>query len=127
MELVSIMERPGNHGSIPGRGRRLFPTRSRPASVFTQSPIQRAQGAIYQEVMRLGREADRTSLSSVKVRNVWSYTSTPLTVFMVWFLFKHRKSLIFYLYNYYYYYYYYYYFHDFFAPVVCSEVQLTIF
>jgi hypothetical protein len=75
----------------------LFPTRSRLAPVFIQSPIQWVQRAIYQGVKQPEREADHTSLSSVKVKNVWSYTSTPLSVFMVLFLIKHRKSLFFYL------------------------------
>jgi hypothetical protein len=93
MKLVIIMERPRNHGSIPGRGRRhLFPTRSRPVLGPTQSPIQWVPGSIYQGVKRPGHEADHTPPSSAKVKNVWSYTSTPLSVFMAQCLIKHREN-----------------------------------
>jgi len=34
------------------------------------------------------READHSPQSSAKVKNVWSYTSTPLYVFMAWYVIK---------------------------------------
>jgi len=43
-----------------------------------------------------------TSVSSAEVKNAWSYTCTPLYVFMAWCLVKHRDNftfaLTFYLY-----------------------------
>jgi hypothetical protein len=96
MELFIIMERPKNHGSISDRARRLFSSPRGPDRlVFTDSPIQWAQRASYHGAKQPGREADHTALSNVKVKNVWSYTSTPLFVFMALFLIKHRKSLLF--------------------------------
>jgi hypothetical protein len=41
---------------------------------------------------RPGREAAHSPPSSAEVRNVWSYTSTPQYVFMVWCLVKHRDN-----------------------------------
>jgi hypothetical protein len=40
----------------------------------------------------LSDEADHSPPSSVKVKNVWSYTSTPQYVFMVQCLLKHRAD-----------------------------------
>jgi hypothetical protein len=37
-------------------------------------------------VKRPGREADHSSPSSAKVKNEWSYTSTPQYAFMAWCL-----------------------------------------
>jgi len=37
-------------------------------------------------------EADNTHPSSAKVTNPWSYTSTPLYIFMVWYVVKHKNS-----------------------------------
>jgi hypothetical protein len=42
-----------------------------------------------------GGEADHSPPSSAEVKNVWSYTSTPQYVFMVWSLVKHRDILPF--------------------------------
>jgi hypothetical protein len=44
---------------------------------------------------RPGREADHSPPSSAEVKNAWSYTSTPLYVFMAWCLVKHRDNFIF--------------------------------
>jgi hypothetical protein len=33
-----------------------------------------------------------------RLKNVWSYTSTPQYVLMVWYLVKHRDNFTFYLY-----------------------------
>jgi hypothetical protein len=38
----------------------------------------------------VGCEADHSPSSSVKVENSWSYTSTPINVFTIWFLNKHK-------------------------------------
>jgi hypothetical protein len=42
-------------------------------------------------------EADHSSLSPAEFGIVWSYTSTPPYVFMVWYLVKHRDNYNFYL------------------------------
>jgi hypothetical protein len=51
-------------------------------------------------VKRPEREADHSPPSSTEVKNAWSYTSTPLYVFMTWRLVKHRDSFTFYIYLY---------------------------
>jgi hypothetical protein len=43
----------------------------------TQPPIQWVPGALSLGVKRPGRDDDHSSPSSVEVRNVWSYNSTP--------------------------------------------------
>jgi hypothetical protein len=43
----------------------------------TQPAIQWVPGALSLEVKRPGREADHSPPSSAKVKNAWSYTSTP--------------------------------------------------
>jgi len=40
----------------------------------------------------LGREADHSPPSHVKVKNVLSYTSTTPYIFMAWCLVKHRDN-----------------------------------
>jgi hypothetical protein len=70
---------------------------SRLALGRTQPPIQWASGVISSGVKQLGHEADHSSLSSAKVKNVWSFTSTPPTVFTAWCLIKHRAHFAFYL------------------------------
>jgi len=40
-------------------------------------------------------EADYSPLSSAKVKDGWSYTSTPLYVFMVWCFIKHKENVTF--------------------------------
>jgi hypothetical protein len=52
-------------------------TASRPALGPTQTPIQRAPGAISLGVKRPGRDAEHLPPSSAKVNNAWSYASTP--------------------------------------------------
>jgi hypothetical protein len=42
-----------------------------------------------------GCEADHSPLSSAKVKNAWSYTSTPQYVFMLLCLVKHRDNFTF--------------------------------
>jgi hypothetical protein len=46
-------------------------------------------------VKRPGRDADNSPLSSAEVKNVWSYTSTPLYVFMAWYWVKHGDKFAF--------------------------------
>jgi len=55
----------------------LFVTTSRTALVPTQHPIHWVPGALSLEVKWMGFEADLSPPSSPKVKNVWSYTSTP--------------------------------------------------
>jgi hypothetical protein len=65
-----------DRGSIPGRGNDGIyfssPPSFRPALGLTHSPIQWVPG-----IKRPGREADHSPLSSVEIRNVLRYTSTP--------------------------------------------------
>jgi hypothetical protein len=56
----------------------------RTALGFTQPPIQCVPGALSLGVKRPGREADHSPPSSAKVKNAWSYTSTPQYDFMAW-------------------------------------------
>jgi hypothetical protein len=39
-------------------------------------------------------EADHKHPSSAKVINAWSYTSTPLYIFLAWYLAKHRDNYL---------------------------------
>jgi hypothetical protein len=55
----------------------LFTTESRTALEPTQPPIQWVPGALSLRVKWQRREADHSPPSSAKVKNVWSYTSTP--------------------------------------------------
>jgi hypothetical protein len=44
-------------------------------------------------------EYDQSLPSCGKVKNAWRYTSTPLCIFMTWFLIKHRDNFIFLLHS----------------------------
>jgi len=66
------------------------PPLSHPASAM-------GTGTLSQGLKRPGSEAGHLRPSSAGVKNGWSYTSTPLYVFMVWFLVKHRDIFTFYL------------------------------
>jgi hypothetical protein len=48
---------------------------------------------------KAGDKSDRSRSSSNKVRNTWSYTSTPPFVLMVWYLIRHKDNFTFSLYN----------------------------
>jgi len=62
----------------------LFATTFRLALEPTQPPIQWVTGALFPQVKWLGCEANHSPPISAKVKNVWSYTSTPQYVFMAW-------------------------------------------
>jgi hypothetical protein len=54
----------------------------------------------YWELFPWGRmwpkhEADHSTSPSVKVKNAWHYTSTPLYIFVAWCLVKHRDTFTF--------------------------------
>jgi hypothetical protein len=63
-------------------GTSLSATASRPTLGPTQPLLQWIQGLFaFFGVKRPRREADHPLLSTVEVKNVWSYTSTPANVF----------------------------------------------
>jgi hypothetical protein len=78
-----------------GLGIFLFDAGSRPTLRPTQPPIQWVPMALFLVVKRPGREADTSPPSSAEVKNAWSYTSTPLYVFVTWCLVKHRGNFTF--------------------------------
>jgi hypothetical protein len=49
--------------------------------------------ALSQGIKQPRHEADHSPPSGAKVKNVWSYTSTPPCVFMAWYLIKHKENL----------------------------------
>jgi len=55
----------------------FFATASRPALEPTKLPIQCIPWSLIPEVKRPGHEADNSPQSISKVKNTWSYTSTP--------------------------------------------------
>jgi hypothetical protein len=65
----------------------------------TQPPIQWVPGALSLGAKRPWCEADHLPPSSAEVKNVWSYTSTPQYVFMVWCSVKHRDKFTFYIFT----------------------------
>jgi hypothetical protein len=72
----------------------LSATASRPALGPIQPPVQRVPDALPPGVKGPGREADRSPPSTAEVKNVWSYTSTPLYASMVWCLVQQRDNLL---------------------------------
>jgi hypothetical protein len=66
----------------------LSSTESRPALGHAQPPIQWVRGALSPRVKLPGREIESSPHCTAKVKNTWSYTSTP-TVFMALYSFKH--------------------------------------
>jgi hypothetical protein len=66
-----------NQGSIPG----TLPT-VRPAPCWDPSLW----------VQWLGIENDHTSPPTPEVKKVWSYTSTPPYIFVLWFWLKHKDT-----------------------------------
>jgi hypothetical protein len=79
----------------------LFTPASRLALGPTQPPIQWVSGVLSLGVKRPGPEADHSPPSDAKVKNVWSYTSTPQYAFVVWCSVKkkHRDNFTFTLSN----------------------------
>jgi hypothetical protein len=75
----------------------LFTTASRRALEPIQPPIQWEPGTLSLRVKRLDREADHSPPISVKLKNAWSYTSTPQYAFMAWCSVKekHRDNFTF--------------------------------
>jgi hypothetical protein len=61
---------------------------SRPAVGTTQPPIQWAPDGLLPGVKRPGREDDNRAVCE----GMWSYTFTPLYVFMSWYLIKLRDK-----------------------------------
>jgi hypothetical protein len=64
----------------------------RPDLGSTQPPIRWVSGALSLGVKRPRREADHSPPSNAEVKNMWSYTSSPLYIFMAWYLVKHRDK-----------------------------------
>jgi hypothetical protein len=70
-------------------------TASRPALGPNQPLIQLVLGIFYSWVNRPEREADHSPPFSAKVKNTWSYTSTPPCVLLSRCLIKHREKFAF--------------------------------
>jgi hypothetical protein len=76
--------RPGERGSIPDRGERIFPVASvsRPAQGPTQPPVQWVPGVLSPELKR-GRSVTLTThLHLVQRSRMRNYISSPPTAFM---------------------------------------------
>jgi len=67
----------------------------RPTLALSQPPIQWVPGDLFSGVKQPGCKAGLSSLPSAKVKNVWSYTSSPPYIFMAWYLNKHRDNFTF--------------------------------
>jgi hypothetical protein len=84
--------------SIPGRARD-FTIRHRvqigsealPASCIVSSG---GRGGSFPGAKRPGCETHHSLLSSVEIKNAWSYTSTAPYVFTAWCLIKHHVNII---------------------------------
>jgi hypothetical protein len=70
----------------------LFATVFRSAVRPTQAPAQWLPGVFFLGVNRPVRKADHTPLFAVKVKNLWSYTSTHPYAFMTSCLVKRRNT-----------------------------------
>jgi len=82
-----------NYCSWHGQGFFLLATTSGLALGPIQPPIQEVPGALSPGVKQLEPEAEHSPPSSAKIKNEWSYTSTPPYVFMVWWFIKQRICL----------------------------------
>jgi hypothetical protein len=82
----------GRPGFDSRQGQRflLFPTASKLALGPTQPRTQWISEALSPGIKRSGCEANQSLPPIAEVKNTWSYTSTPLYVFMPWCLIKHR-------------------------------------
>jgi hypothetical protein len=63
-------------------GSRIFSTSSRPALGPAHLPIQLLPGFLSPRVKRPGLEADHSPPTSVEVKKMWIYTSTPPYAFL---------------------------------------------
>jgi hypothetical protein len=81
----------------PSRGWEFFSSpESRLALGPTQPPIHWVSGALSLRIKWTGSEAYHSPPSSAKIKNVWSYISTPQYAIMAWCLVKkHRDKLYF--------------------------------
>jgi hypothetical protein len=70
----------------------LLAAMSRPALGPTHSTVQWVPMALSLGVKKPGHEADHSPPSSAKVKNAWSYTSTP-QVYLHGLVLKHRTTL----------------------------------
>jgi hypothetical protein len=66
---------------------------SRAALGSTQPPIQWVPDALSLNIKRSGVKLTHSPPCSAEVKNVWSYTSIPLYVFMEWCIIEHRIYL----------------------------------
>jgi hypothetical protein len=73
--VTGPLPRRAGFDSRQGLGMFLFATAYRLAVRQSQPPTQLVAGALSPEINLLGREANHSTPSSAKVKNVWSYTS----------------------------------------------------
>jgi hypothetical protein len=78
----------------------LFATASESAMGPTQRPIQWVPRVLSLGLKRPEREAEHSPPSSADVKVRGAILPLPQYVFMVWYLFKHKDNLDFYLYDY---------------------------
>jgi hypothetical protein len=94
LSLLVIQPGLDDQASILNRSRTfLFVTMSRSVLGPTQPPIQLVPGALSLGKEWLGSEDDHSPPCSAKVKNAWSYTSTPPHIFMVRYLIKQEICL----------------------------------
>jgi hypothetical protein len=81
--------------STPGRvrERNFFLHRVQTCSETHPASYPMGTGRSYPWIKRLDHEADRSLPPSAEDKNVWSYTSIPLFVFMAWCLTKKGAHL----------------------------------
>jgi hypothetical protein len=81
---------------IPIMVKRLYPLRSVLTSFATHSTSSTVGNEDLSLVKQPGSEVDCSPPPSANVKNVRNCTSTPLYVFVVWILIKHRDNFVFY-------------------------------
>jgi hypothetical protein len=92
--VTSLRARPLGFDSRQELGIFFFATASRPILGPTQPPIQLVPGALSPLVRGEGYEVDHSPPSRAEIKNAWSYISTHLYVFIVWYLVKPRENFI---------------------------------
>jgi hypothetical protein len=99
--LLTVRNTKESHAVPKGtaRSRCFHSFMSRTALGPTQPPIQWILEALSLGVKWPGRDADHSPLSSAKVKNAWSYKSTPQYVFMACCLVKHKDNFAFTFYS----------------------------